>query len=539
MKNKILSYSLVASMLTISLAGCDDSELETPIEKEIAAPSLEVYQPVVAGPNDLIQTAEAKFNVPLGDYRFVLSAVTTDGQEDLSQGNTSDLFSIDEKTGQISISSLQNMNATELAFGTYHFSVSITYMGGVASFEDIASIEIIELPFNIAYSQENSIDVSFGQLGQFATPNIVSEDDELNIEEYELTSAPEGITIDSQTGALSKTSKSVVAGTHSISLRVKTNKGIKEFKDIITINVGQQPELFFTNMDTQFSTVNISTWSGFTAQLGGPIQELGEELSFVLKDTDVNGLTIDELTGDITLAEDSNLSEGSYQVGIAVVDQSGFEVAYPQMFTIVVANSWEQFSLDHLDVSGYADKEIRAIDDQYSYYKTTSLNGSDLEFVSYKHMADKNTGFAASGFAYNFGKTIEIDASLIREVDMDDSFRRVKLSFDETSVANIQKDGVLRRLYFGYNDEDLILNNTFEESQWNLLIADDSDKWAVNNYKSGYKNIEAEFEVDASSSDKLFIHWRVSSTIPSSGYTRGAYDNVNIKVMKKTTPLFE
>lgn len=536
MKKYIRTYTLFASLLALAFTACDDSNELTEIEKEIPLPVLSTYEPVVSGPKDTIQTAEANIQVAIGTYTFILAGINTDSGEDISA--STELFSIDEASGKISIISTNNKSASELAIGKYYFSVGVQHIGGVEIFDRIASIDIIELPFTIAY-QTNQFDLAFGQLGEFATVNLTSEDESLEVLTYELTSAPEGIAINETSGALSKTTKNVPAGTHQLSVRLGTNKGVKTFTDLVEITVGERPQLFYTNAGVQFASVSISSWSGFSAAIGGKTEDLGTGLTYQLKDTDITGLSIDTNTGEITLAEDSNLAEGTYPVSITVVDEAGLEVNYTELFSISVANSWEQIAFDDIDVSAYADKESRPVNDQFAAYETTKLNASAVEFISYKHLPDAGTGFTAYGWGFNLGKTLEIDAPLLREVNMDGTFRKMKVSFGETSVGKIQTDDLKRRFYYGYNRTELIDNANFVDAEWNLLIAGDSEKWAVNNFKTDFKTIETEFVVSDPAQDKLYLQWRMTSTVPATGFIRAYFNAVKIEAMKKTSPVFE
>ncbi len=536
MKNYIRTYFMFAALLVPVFTACDDSSEISPLEKELSLPVLSAYETVSSGPKELIQTAEANVNVAIGDYSFNLAGVSTDSGEDISA--VSDLFGIDTETGVISISSTNGKSASELAFGRYSFSVGVSHIGGVEVFENIAAIDIVDLPFTIAYNT-NQFELAFGQLGEFATVAVSSDNENLEVLSYELTAAPEGIEINGTTGALSKTSKNVPAGVHQLSLKVQTNEGVKNFTDLVELTVGDRPQLYYTNNGVQFTNVAISSWSGFSTAIGGKTEDLGTGLSYSLKDTDIQGLSIDANSGEITLAEDSNLNEGNYTVNITVVDEAGFEVNYNELFTISVANSWEQIAMDDIDVSAYADKEARPVNDQYAYFETSKLNASAVEFISYKHASDGGTGFVAYGWSFNLGKNLEIDAPLLREVDMDGTYRKMKVSFGETSVGKIQSDNVLRRFYFGYTKTELIDNSNFVDAEWNLLIDENSDKWAVNNYKTDFKQIETEFVIDDPAQDKLYLQWRVTSTTPATGFTRACFNAVKIEVVKKTAPVFE
>ncbi|MFA8436874.1 MAG: hypothetical protein ACEPOZ_20390 [Marinifilaceae bacterium] len=641
MKRHILAYGLLVSLSAFTFMACDDDSQElNPVQQEVIAPTLSKYEPVVLGPSDTLKTAEADFNVAVGDYKFKLAGIYADNEEDLSDASTLQLFNIDEQSGQISIVSTNAKKVSELALGKYYFSLALSHMGGVAVYDSIASIEIIDLPFTVAYGS-TPYELSFGTLGEFSTVTVNSEDEDLVVEKYELTASPEGISINETTGALSKTTTNLAAGDYDLSVKVYTNKGFKDFVELVHINVGEKPELHYTqegnqvtminiapevgftveltgntedigtglvyalknvdleglsidtntgaitlaensnpvegiypvsinvsnesglNVDylnlfnvkvtiptetpqlfyaqagTQFTNVTVSSWSGFTVAVDGPSEELGTGLVYSFKDTDVAGLSIDANTGAITLAEDSNLAEGNYIVSISVTNDEGKVVDYPEMFTIDVVNAWEQIALDELDVSGYAEKEARPVDDQYPYYETTKLNASAVEFISYKHKPDAGTGFLAYGFGINLGKELEMDTPLLRELAMDGTFRKMKVSFGETSVGKIQTDAVKRRFYFGYNRSELIDNSNFVDAEWNLLIDENSEKWATNNFKTDFKTIETEFEVDDPAQEKLYLQWRITSTQPATGYTRAYFNAIKIEVMKKTVPDFK
>ena len=639
MKKQFLIYSLFALFLGLTFVACDDSEELNTIEQELPAPSLTAYDAVVLGRGDTLQTRVADFKVAVGEHKFTLAGIFTDNEEDLSNASTLELFSIDEKSGQISIISTKAKKASELTLGKYYFTVGLGHMGGVAVYDSIASIEIIDLPFNISYTSQ-SYDLSFGQMGEFATVSLNSEDEGLEILKYELTSAPEGIVINETSGALSKETTNVIPGEYELALRVHTNNGFKDFVGLVQINVGEQPQLYYTQEGEQFSVINttsvlgfvvelvgntedlgsglvyslkdtdiegliidlstgaitlaensnvaegnypvnisvanaaglefdymnlftikvvnpsdspvlyytqagnqfagvsLSSWSGFVVELGGPAEDLGTGLVYSLKDTDISGLSIDASSGAITLTDDSNLAEGDYTVSISVVNDASEVVDYMEMFSIEVVNEWEQIALDDIDVSGYADKEFRAVDDQYSFYETTMLNASAVEFISYKHSADAGTGFVAYGWGINLGKTLEIDAPLLREVDMDGTFRKMKVSFGETSVGKIQVDELKRRFYYGYSRTELIDNANFVDAEWNLLIAEDSEKWAVNNLKTDFKTIETEFDVSDPAQDKLYLQWRMTSIVPATGFTRAYFNAIKIEAMKQTIPVF-
>ncbi len=639
MKKHFLIYSLFALFLGLTFVACDDSEELNTIEQELSAPSLTAYDAVVLGPSDTLQTTVADFKVTVGDHKFSLAGIFADNEEDLSNASTLELFSIDEKSGQISIISTNAKKASDLALGKYYFTVGLGHMGGVAVYDSIASIEIIDLPFSIAYTSQ-SYDLSFGQMGEFATVSLNSEDEGLEILTYELTSAPEGIVINETSGALSKETTNVISGEYDLSFRVYTNKGFKDFVELVQINVGEKPQLYYTQAGEQISVINttsvsafvvelagktedlgsglvyslkdtdiegltidpstgaitlaensnvaegnysvnisvanaaglefdymnlftikvanpsetpvlyyaqsgnqfagvtLSSWSGFVAEIGGPAEDLGTGLVYSFKDTNISGLSIDASTGAITLVEDSNLAEGNYTVSISVTNDEAKVVDYLDMFSIDVVNTWEQIALDDIDVSGYADKEFRAVNDQYSYFETTKLNASAVEFISYKHSPDAGTGFTAYGWGFNLGKTLEIDAPLLREVDMDGTFRKMKVSFGETSVGKIQADELKRRFYYGYNRTELMDNANFVDAEWNLLIAEDSEKWAVNNLKTDFKTIETEFVVSDPTQDKLYLQWRMTSTIPATGFIRAYFNAIKIEAMKKTTPSF-
>lgn len=640
MKKHFLIYSLFVLFLGLTFVACDDSEELSAIEQEFSAPSLTAYDAVVLGLGDTLQTTVADFKIAVGGHKFTLAAINTDNEEDLSDALTLKLFSIDEQSGQISIISTQAKKASELALGKYYFTVGLGHMGGVTVYDSIASIEIIDLPFNITYAA-SPYDLSFGRIGEFASVVVSSEDEGLEILKYELTSAPEGIVINETSGALSKETTNVIPGEYELSLRVYTNKGFKDFVELVQINVGEQPQLYYTQEGEQFSVINttsvlgfvvelvgntedlgsglvyslkdtniegltidpgtgaitlaensnvaegnypvnisvtnaaglefdylslftikvlnpsdtpvlyytkagsqfagvtLSSWSGFVVEVGGPAEDLGTGLVYSFKDTNISGLSINASTGAITLADDSNLAEGSYTVSISVTNDEAKVEDYMEMFTIEVVNAWEQIALDNIDVSGYANKESRAVNDEFTYYETAKLNASAVEFISYKHAPDAGTGFTAYGWGINLGKTLKIDAPLLREVAMDGTFRKMKVSFGETSVGKIQVDELKRRFYYGYNRTALIDNANFVDAEWNLLIAEDSEKWATNNFKTDFKTIETEFVVSDPTQDKLYLQWRMTSIVPATGFTRAYFNNIKIEAMKKTAPVFE
>jgi len=452
-------------------------------------------------------------------------------------------FTIEANTGAINLAEGNN-----LAEGTYPVSISIVNASGFSvDYPEIFTLVVKpvgaapELYYTQAGSQVSEVNITTGEGFELEIAGSTEDLGSGLVYAFKDTDI-EGLTIASTTGAISLAAGNTLAeGSYPVSLTVTddANKTI-DYDNIFTIAVTQPVvvELNYTNAGTEFSSVAISSWTGFTATVG-ETSGLGDAPVYALENNTVTGLSIDTSTGEITLAEDSNVAEGTYNVSVSV-DNAGTVHDFDNIFAITVANSWEQVFFDDRDESVFPLKEAVELKDGPApnpAYKTSKLNNSDTAFKYFKN--DPQTdGFVPYGCSVNLLKDKSVDSPLLLEIVMEDDFRKAKVSFGETSVGKIQTDGVKRRFYYGYSKTQIFADKVFDASEWEELIATDSDKWAKNNYKTGFKTIESEFEISDPSKPKLVLQWRMTSTMPSTGMTRLSFSKIKVDVSKKTDPVF-
>lgn len=223
-------------------------------------------------------------------------------------------FDIDTETGVITAKNLHN-----LQYGTYTLDVKMNTPAGVATFEKVWTLNLIELLFNFDVTPSSN-EFSFDHEGELFTSAVSNLPEGVTITGYELINPIDGISIDPATGIISKDAETAfLSGAYNVSVRVNTSEVNVDFIDVATFNIAKNPVITSSE-----EVVKVLQSEGTTAALTTKDVEDYTALDLVVTDMEGNATTaldgsisFDRVTGVITLVTpESDYVAASYNISI-------------------------------------------------------------------------------------------------------------------------------------------------------------------------------------------------------------------------------
>ncbi|WP_281612938.1 hypothetical protein [Flammeovirga sp. SubArs3] len=453
-------------------------------------------------------------------------------------------ISIDEK-GQI----IKENNDTPA--GEYTFEVVMTTDNGVKRFENIYSAQVLPLDIDLSYTSK---DVDFNFIGELSSPTISTEEN-LDIADftYSMTGtngeAIEGLTIDQQTGVISKINFNTPSQEHVLTVTVHTPLGDKIFEEVMSITVGERPTLSYTGATqggTNLTKATLSPWSGMSASINVDITKIGTDLEFSFLDDQFEGISINTTTGEITVAEDSNIPEGTYPVNISILvkDHNLNEVmTYENVFSIISsaeAGLIEEVMEDFEDTSDYATGTRFSSD--INGFQNVLFGDKAFGSVPYWVAKVQKTHRGAQGTATPTAIPADQDyasTALVKSIDINSNVRQVAIAFDEMYGYNDNNVEFFERsLTYNYDQN---IDDEFNESGWATLALTNGTTFSTTSgFNTGtFNNVEAALNADQVKVGKLNIMMRFDLYKDASAKLAWMVDNFVYKLYGKSDAIYE
>ena len=337
-------------------------------------------------------TAPVIISTPVGDgkvgqpYSYQITA--TDAENDnLLYGFASrpETMSIDPDTGKITW--------TPAVGGNYDISVLVFDEHGARTSQEF-TVDVEALPPNTA----PTITSSPSQIADVETTysyQVVGEDKEGDVLNYELIAAPDGMTIDAATGAV--TWASPVLGQHQVVVEVNDGKAGVAQGYTLTVKQNQAPVVNFSNPPAPTAI------PGEVYSYDVPAYDPnGDRLTFTIDSVSLDkGFTIDEL-GRLRWTPEAS-DAGNHPVTITIKDEAGAEIE--QSFTVEVVADTEAPKIDLYPGN------IFVVNGEYQ----TDINST----VTFQAWATDNVGVTGVQLLVN-GVPVAVDRDGIADVTFDE-----------------------------------------------------------------------------------------------------------------------
>ncbi|WP_455168761.1 hypothetical protein [Aegicerativicinus sediminis] len=410
-------------------------------------------------------------------------------------------FNIDRSTGVITYN-----NNGELSPGTYYVDVDLGYVLGVVTYEQALKIDILSVPISLEVDNTNP-SVGIFEQGIVATVSYTDTSGSglITEVEYSLVDAPQGFSIDSNTGEISK-SFPVSSGENPISVKATTNLGAVIFDDLTVVMVGDEPTIAYTQMDeaTPLTSVTLSPWTAYTTAIPSLVGMTAASYEIILPETlTTDGIVANE-DGSISILADQNIPVGTYALGVKATNASGIEVEFENIFEIQVENRWEVSKLFEENFDDGTTGPLDPVNPTYPEYSGYTLGTtSSWQKVVVTHA----TNPTIEGLrVFNPGTD---NHYLVRSIDIT-IVKALKISFEEQFGYNNNFVVTYQRaLYAGESTADLE-SGTFNSANWTAVMPIGDPRWPGSvTWPTRSPNIVNDIEVDLSSinGNDLKIAW--------------------------------
>ena len=322
-----------------------------------AAPATNVYEVAVTYPDGskktavatvkVVPTEQAKLYQPEyteveiteGDIAEVAAPKFTDeesGEErDMPEGTTFALnageiagVTVDEETGAITVGEPANAAAPS----TLVYEVAVTYPDGSKDVV-VATVKVVPTEQAKLYQPEyTEVTVTEGDVAEVAAPKFTDEEsgEERDMPEgttFALNGGDiEGVWIDEETGEIKTSATYAAPATNTYEVAVTYPDGSKDVV-VATVKVvpTEQAKLYqpeYTEVTVTEGEVAEVAAPKFTDEESGEERDMPEGTTFALKDAPIDGVTINEETGEITVESTYAAVKNVYEVLVTYPDGS-------------------------------------------------------------------------------------------------------------------------------------------------------------------------------------------------------------------------
>ncbi|WP_044210544.1 Ig domain-containing protein [Flammeovirga sp. OC4] len=435
--------------------------------------------------------------------------------------------------------------------GDYAFEVVMTTDKGVKRFDSVYVTTVLPLNIDLTYEAQT---VNFNYVGEIASPDISTvEDLDINDFTYSMTgtdgNAVEGLVIDENTGVISKTNYNTPPATHQLTVTVTTPIGDKIFADVMTVTVGERPELTYsgaTQGGATLTTATLSPWSGMSASINVDVTTIGTDLEFSFLDNQFTGIAIDATTGVITVAEDSNIPEGTYPVNISILvkDHGLNEVMnYENVFNIVSsleAGKAEEVLEDFMDDTTYPNN--LKLEEDVNGFQNADFGDKAFTAVPFWQIRTqkglKGAQGTVEGSKIPAGQDFASTA-LVKSIQIDADVRGLTVSFDEMYGYNESNaDQTEKTLTYNY-DQDI--DAEIVESGWTTIPFTDGTSFSTTaGWGTGtLNNVKGALTAENMRSGRINIMIRFNLYAGAPAKNPWLVDNFEYTLYKKSEAVYE
>ncbi|NME71124.1 hypothetical protein [Flammeovirga aprica] len=458
----------------------------------------------------------------------------------------------------ISIDTLGQLSKTGLdtPIGDYTIGLLVETDRGPKTLEDVYSFTLNPIAIDLLYEDT---EVDFMKIGEIASPTISTEED-IDLDEitYSITDnrgkETGDISIDENSGVISKNGFNVPNGTTSYNVILTTPVGELIVEDAFTMTVADKPVITYLGngqVGDHLSKAKLSPWTAMNASINS--DPVTDNPVYKLKTTPFEGISIDATTGEISVAENSNIPDGNYPIIVTVeimLDGETYPIDF-EVFEIEVSTTWEdhfftdfefasdaqfKFKIDSDNAYGFRSQEFG----DYHFIRTN--NGVKLEWVAGKreNFGETVTKSAMSN-VFEWSESVDRGRSgLIKNIDVEVDWRRVEVSF--TEQYNNQAPVFDRYVKFGYDNDP---SKVYDANDWtNIdgLTWSSSTNWPGNSNDLKDRNlVEVTIEGDdLMTNQTLNIMSMIEVTEKADGVSLAwGLDNYTVKVAKTFDVVYE
>ncbi len=488
-----------------------------------ADPGNLIYEGLISYPELTTISTDTPQVLVEGVYKFRLDTIIASEGASFNQS----MFAIDSETGVVTY---DNKNG-DITMGLYHVSVNLSNTAGIAIFDDVSQIEILDVPVS-ATVDNAAVDAGALQLGVLSTVSYTDDSPEGSIVSvtYALANAVDGFEINAETGEISKTG-SAAEGENVISVTLITNLGSKSFENLVTVTVGTPPTIEYVQADgtSALTNVTLSPWTAYTSYvpvLSGMEASGGWEA--ILPEGLDPAAVIANADGSISVLADQNIAVGEYKIGVKATNGGQVSFEFPEQFTLTVETRWSDLFVDDFN-----DGQVGDLVTLYPDYTNYTLSGTN-EWTKVKLT---KAGLPDIEGLRRFNPATS-DACVVRKIDNIAGIKAIKVSFDEVFGYN---DAFItkfdRGFYFGENVSGLE-SGTFVDGDWNVIMdASDlgwtgSSTWSTRT-PTTVQSVDVNLENVIGTT--IYLAWRLS---PKAGETQGNGQYVLDKVSVTASTAF-
>jgi len=363
--------------------------------------------------------------------------------------------------------------------GSYFVSVSVVNVTGLAIVDSALEVKILDVPIEVTAVPDlvNVGALDTGTISELRYVVIGSPSKPITDVTYEMITAVPGFSV-TPDGFVKKTTDAE-SGEHKLSFVANTNLGSKEFKNILTVNVGAAPSLEYVQQDgsTPLTKVTLSPWTayktappkleGMTPDEWKPIypdeapQELKDAVSF-------------DADGSMSIAADMNIPEGDYLMGVKVTS-SGVDFKFKELFTISVVARWDDTPVLS-ETFDYATESGTPLEPPFASYTVNDGVPAKTFNAHYLLKTDPDPPRDIHAARLFYGKDGSYDVTMVLSLTNDGTWRNLRIKFGELyGYGTAALDLWERTLWYSYVNEPE--NGTFTPDNWTQIMAPDDPDW--------------------------------------------------------------
>ncbi len=360
-------------------------------------------------------------------------------------------FKINRSSGMVSY---DNKGGT-IEPGVYLVDISILNTTGYAVVDSAYKLTILSVPIDVA-ADPVSADVEYLYSGVVSTLSYVPVDvseEELGKVTFEIDPEVKGFSID-KTDIVKNTD--ATPGEHKLTILVTTDLGETELKNLVTVTVGEKPELKYyqQNGTDSLGKITLSPWASYTTAPPVLTGMTADGWKVILPD-DAPGALADavsvDASGSVMVEGGHGIPDGDYLIGV----KAGYGeewVTFKDLFTLSVVTDWGEMVIANED-----------LDDTKGIVTYVKADGTDRKF----NFNINTAGYPAAKLFFKTAETIDSWMILKLSMPADYDGNDFKVVFDEElnkGVAN-------------YTEFTRTVEFSHDQASWSVSMANDDDAW--------------------------------------------------------------
>lgn len=365
-------YKFVACLAL--LWGCNEEEefLASSADALVNSPSNLTYNEIYWG-----ETDNLTFGTPdwdgTGPVYFTYNPTRVNSLAYLNPENTTaedsvilnttqrGIVSVDRETGLLTLESTNQFSMYDLPYGDYSIGVYANHMAGITLFDKATILHLIELPVELNTSDLGIIpskilkaDGAVGELNASVLANAteVTHGQDIIVDSIRMIEPfVEGISYDTTTNEIFKTSTAVLPGEDTLSFRIYTSIGART----VPVAFEVTPPSLTTSYGEPILLPYATTGVIATTTLGGDDLADASQIEYSILE-EVPGISINATTGDISRTN-FDAEVGEHSVGVVITTDIGTTIV-EDAFTFTVN---ERIAADEVFFKNEGQEEVTVV----------------------------------------------------------------------------------------------------------------------------------------------------------------------------------